>query len=57
MTGTSESLGKPNKMLGYPCVGLASNPGGALTLLVASSSSYFIFIQPRIYIVALKEYS
>ena len=34
--GTGELSGKPNKMLGVACDGLAFNPGGVATLLVAS---------------------
>ena len=34
--GTGELLGKPNKLLGVTCDGLASRPGGVAILLAAS---------------------
>ena len=34
--GTSELLGKPNKLRGVTCDGLASHPGGVEILLAAS---------------------
>ena len=34
--GTSKLSGKPDKMLGVACDGLASRPGGVAILLVAS---------------------
>ena len=34
--GTGKLLGKPNKLRGVPCDGLASRPGGVEILLAAS---------------------
>ena len=44
--GTGELLGKPTKLRGVTCDGLASRPGGVKILLVASCYGYRDKLRP-----------